>query len=190
MTSLLHAADAFCPASGQRGSATLCLDAGKIQTIDWDTNLNNHADDDDDDVTVMDHGVLLPGLVDLHAHPALEGSVFGVPPDEALLPHGVTTVLSQGDAGADNLATYITTTIEAAATRVKLALNLSRVGEMEMSGCFSVLSNADVEECLAAIHAEREKIWGLAVNVSHHACGDVDPREIARRGLRVAEESA
>src|SRR5689334_15633241 len=44
--------------------------------------------------------LLLPGLIDLHAHPACEGSIFGVDPDRDLLPHGVTTVLSQGDAGA------------------------------------------------------------------------------------------
>src|SRR5262249_18483554 len=38
--------------------------------------------------------ILLPGLIDLHAHPAREGSIFGVDPDRECFPHGVTTVLS------------------------------------------------------------------------------------------------
>src|SRR5690349_18064798 len=52
--------------------------------------------------TVIDlpNAVVLPGLVDLHAHPAREGSKYGVDPDVEFLPRGVTTVMSQGDAGA------------------------------------------------------------------------------------------
>ena len=50
---------------------------------------------------------LLPGLVDLHCHvdpsgrPGVAGAVsrYGLDPDAAYLPRGVTTVLSQGDAG-------------------------------------------------------------------------------------------
>src|SRR5215204_5599819 len=51
-------------------------------------------------------GLLLPGLADLHAHPVQCGSIFGVNADRELLPHGVTTVLSQGDVGALALANY------------------------------------------------------------------------------------
>ena len=40
--------------------------------------------------------LLLPGLVDMHAHPAKEGSRYGIDPDEHFLPRGVTTCMSQG----------------------------------------------------------------------------------------------
>src|SRR4051812_49407661 len=73
--------------------------------------------------------VLLPGLIDLHAHAARDGSVFGVDPDRELLPHGVTTVLSQGDAGAANWPQYRQGTVECSRTRVRLALNLAARGE-------------------------------------------------------------
>ena len=65
--------------------------------------------------TVVDlpEAVVLPGLVDLHAHPAREGSKYGVDPDVEFLPRGVTTVLSQGDAGAANWGRYRETTIAA-----------------------------------------------------------------------------
>ena len=45
--------------------------------------------------------LVLPGLIDLHAHPGPEHSRYGVQPDVEFLPRGVTTVLSQGDAGAE-----------------------------------------------------------------------------------------
>ena len=50
--------------------------------------------------------VCLPGLIDLHAHPAPGDSVFGIDPDQHMLPFGVTSVLSQGDVGADGIAEY------------------------------------------------------------------------------------
>jgi dihydroorotase len=134
-------------------------------------------------------GLLLPGLIDLHAHPARSGSVFGVDPDRQMLPRGITTVLSQGDAGADNLAAYVRETINVCRTRVRLAVNLSRIGESTDTGCCSRLDDADVAACLAAIDGYRELIWGIAVNLSHNACGSTDPREILGRGLTVAQES-
>ena len=54
---------------------------------------------------------MLPDLIDLHAHPANSGSVFGVPPDEHIVSHGTTTVLSQGDAGASIIDQYVDETI-------------------------------------------------------------------------------
>src|SRR5207237_5125701 len=88
--------------------------------------------------------LLLPGLIDLHAHPAREGSRFGVDPDRDILQHGVTTMLSQGDAGASNWPPYRETTIKGSTTRVRLALNLSARGEVSAQGCFASLA---VESC-------------------------------------------
>jgi dihydroorotase len=134
--------------------------------------------------------LLLPGLIDLHAHPAREGSRFGIDPDRDLLPYGVTTVLSQGDAGASNWPRYRETTIQGSGTRVRLALNLSARGEVSSRGCFANLEDIDIEACVRAIIQDAGRlIWGIAVNVSHHACGATDPREVLRRALIVAERT-
>jgi dihydroorotase len=135
------------------------------------------------------NGIVLPGLVDLHAHPANTGSVFGVSPDTHMLPRGVTTVLSQGDAGADNIDEYVETTINASRTRVLLAINLSRVGESTTQGCLENLDDADIDACVAATERHREHIPAIAVNVSHHCCGSTDPREAQSRGLEVARQT-
>jgi dihydroorotase len=135
-------------------------------------------------------GLLVPGLIDLHAHPAREGSIFGVDPDSEMLPHGTTTVLSQGDAGAANWLHYRATTIETVRTRVRLAINLSARGETSSAGCFANLDDIDIDPCARAIEADAgQHIWGIAVNVSHHACGATDPREVLRRALVVAERT-
>ncbi|MFX6035704.1 amidohydrolase family protein, partial [Acinetobacter baumannii] len=48
--------------------------------------------------------LVTPGLVDLHAHVVPYGSAIGIPADE-LVPHQcTTTVVSAGDAGANNIA--------------------------------------------------------------------------------------
>jgi dihydroorotase len=135
--------------------------------------------------------VLLPGLIDLHAHPAREGSIFGVDPDHEMLPHGVTTVLSQGDAGAGNWPRFRETTIQGSLTRVRLALNLSKRGEVSSGGCFADLEDADIGACVQEITDDGERlIWGIAVNASHHACGSTDPREVLRRALIVAGQTS
>ena len=118
------------PSSGDCRPGVVEVHGGKI------TSCRSAADASGD--WDIDRGVLLPGLIDMHAHPANGGSVFGVAPDEYMLPHGVTTVMSQGDAGADNLDRYLKQTIQSSAVRVLLAINLSRTGESTTTGCFSV----------------------------------------------------
>jgi len=134
--------------------------------------------------------ILLPGLIDLHAHPAREGSIFGVDPDQEILPHGVTTVLSQGDAGAGSWPRYRDTTIAGSRARVRLAINLSIRGEVFSLGCFADRETMDTEACARAIEQDTQRlIWGIAVNVSHQACGATDPREVLGQALIVAERT-
>ena len=135
------------------------------------------------------NALVLPGLIDLHAHPACQGSVWGVTPDEQMLPTGVTTVMSQGDAGADNWQDYQRHTINASQTRVRMAMNLSAIGESTSSGCFECLDDVDVERWIVAIADGREHVCAVSVNTSRACCGNSDPREILRRGLQVATET-
>lgn len=138
-------------------------------------------------------GLLLPGLVDLHAHPARGESKFGVDPDLHLLPRGTTTVLSQGDAGARNWRGYRDRLVRSSRTRVRLALNLAASGEARPGGSLEDLAEADVAACLQAVREIRAEggdfLWGIAVNTSPATCGASDPREVLRRALHVAEET-
>ncbi|MEX1228769.1 MAG: hypothetical protein WEB58_00935 [Planctomycetaceae bacterium] len=132
-------------------------------------------------------GILLPGLVDLHAHPARSNSKFGVDPDRYLLPQGITTVMSQGDAGASTWDEYRRSTIENSRTRVRLALNVAACGEATDGPCCGDLSQLDVPAAIRAIERSDGLIWGVAVNTSKPGCGESDPREVLSRAVAIAE---
>ncbi len=132
-------------------------------------------------------GILLPGLVDMHAHPAIEDSKYGIDPDVHFLPRGSTTVMSQGDAGARNWPRYREQVIERARTRVRMAINLSASGESNPGFSLGDLAEADVDACVNAIRDGGELIWGIAINVAKAVCGDTDPREMLRRAIQAGE---
>ena len=129
----------------------------------------------------VDDGVLLPGLVDLHAHPAASESKFGIDPDVCLLPRESTTVLSQGDAGARNVDRYIEETINGYRTRIKLALNFCAEGESNPDGRFFSIDEASIEECVAAVGRSDSDVWGISLNIAQIRGGGVDPMEVMRR---------
>ena len=177
---LIRAGRLFCSATNRDGPGEIALQNGRIVAVD-----QRIAGSASETLSFPD-AVVVPGMLDLHAHPSNRDSVFGVAPDEHMLAHGVTSVLSQGDVGADHCREYLEHTINCSETRVRLTLNLSRVGETKTTGCFENLRDADTDQCINAIDSYRHAIWGLAVNVSHVACGTTDPREILERGLHVA----
>lgn len=180
---VIRAGRVVCPATGLDGPGTVAVRGDRIAAVGPDVA--------GDGVQTIDDpaAILLPGLIDLHAHPAKSGSRFGVDPDRHQLLRGTTTTLSQGDAGADGFQTYLRETIEVSQTQVLSAINLSMRGEAGPESCFAKLEWADVAACVSAVKKYRSDLWGIAVNTSHHACGSTDPQEVFRRGLAAAEET-
>ena len=132
--------------------------------------------------------LLVPGLVDLHAHPGTGLSRYGVDADDVFLSRGTTTLLSQGDAGADNWLRFREEVARPARVRIRLALNLSRRGE-QGAPCFDDLDDADVPAAVSAIRDAGDLVWGVAVNVNAVLTGRNDPREIVRRARLVSDET-
>lgn len=181
---LVSAGRVVCPATGFDGPGTVAVRGDRIVAVD--DQINGSARE----VWDFPDSMLLPGLVDMHAHPAREGSKYGVDPDVHFLPRGVTTVLSQGDAGAGNWSRYRESIIEGARTRVRLAINLSVTGEsIPTSGCFENLDDVDVDACVAAIEDGGDAIWGIAANIAQSCAGDNDPREILNRALEAGNQT-
>ena len=185
---IIRAGRIVCPQSGIDGPGHVAVRGDRIAAVEQSHTPNLDPTTARCSFDFPD-GILLPGLIDLHAHPANSGSVFGVSPDQHIVPYGTTTVLSQGDAGASTIDQYVAETISTSKTRVLLAINLSRIGESTSQGCFEKLDDADVDACVQAIDRYREIIPAVAVNVSHYACGDADPREVMSRGIEVAERA-
>src|SRR5262245_6717486 len=91
---LVRAGRMFCAMAGFDGPGAVGVRDGRIDAAGPTVSADARRTLDFPD------GLLLPGLVDLHAHPGGEVSKYGVDPDRHLLPRGTTTVLSQGDAGS------------------------------------------------------------------------------------------
>ena len=184
---VVHAGRVVCPAQGLDGPGAVAIVGERIARSG--PGIEGPARQ----VLRLPDAVVLPGLVDLHAHPARGESKYGVDPDLHLLPFGTTTVLAQGDAGAEDWLRYREAVIEGSRTRVRLALNLSRRGESMAEGCFEALEDADVAACVRAVREAggdgAGPIWGIAVNVGRQSCGRTDPRVVMARARAAAGET-
>jgi GNAT superfamily N-acetyltransferase len=136
--------------------------------------------------------MLAPGLIDLHCHvdPTNLGgdpgdpnggggelSRYGLHPDREYLPRGVTTTLSQGDAGASTWNHY-TAACRAAKlwSRCLMAMNILNAGELPEYFATHTdgedLEDFDARACAAAM-AQRGGcsavgVWGVDINVGHN----------------------
>ena len=180
---LIHAGRIVCPQTGRDRPGRVGVSGQTIAAID--------PPDDSPARRTLDFpdAILLPGLLDLHAHPACSGSKHGVDPDREFLPRGVTTVLSQGDAGADNWANYRDETIHGSRTRVRLAISISRLGESTQRPCLDDPDWLDVDACVQAITDGGPLIWGISINCSRASSGSTDPRLALDRALQAANST-
>jgi dihydroorotase len=140
---------------------------------------------------VVDLGdvVLLPGLVDLHGHPdrRSSGSKYGVDPDREFLPRGVTTVLSQGDAGAGDWDAYVAATVRPSRTCVRMALNLSYRGEAMAGPALEDAADVDTAACARVARTDPGQIWGIAVTTALAVTAHNDPRRVLDEAIAAAE---
>ena len=180
---ILKAGRVFCAETGLDGPGSVAVRGETIAASGADVQGGAQ------EVLDFPDGILLPGLVDLHTHPAPLEWRFGIGPDGAMLARGTTTAMSQGDAGAWTWPEYRTRIIENSQTRIRLAISPAVKGEHENRGCFQVLDEVDVDACVAAIEEGGDLIWGVAANLTARACGDNDPREVMRRTLAAAERT-
>jgi len=178
---LIRAGRVFCAATGRDGPGVVAVRDGRF--------VEPEGMSPDSETLDFPDGLLIPGLVDFHAHPARGGSKYGICPDRYMLPTGVTTALSQGDAGALTWPAYRDDVVRACRTRVRLALHLSARGEATALACFNDPADVDVEACVAALADGGADLWGVSVNVSRFSSGNTDPRWLVERALAAAERS-
>ena len=182
---VIHAGRVVCPATGLDGPGAVAVAGGRIAAA------GPGVDGPAREVLRLPDAVLLPGLVDLHAHPARGESRYGVDPDVHLLPFGTTTVLAQGEAGALNLARY-------RRRRHRALADAGPAGSQHLAP-----RRGDARRLLRGARrtstgrpARRpstprgdkgvQAIWGIAVNVSQATCGRTDPRAVMTAALVTA----
>ncbi|MDR3561144.1 MAG: amidohydrolase family protein [Negativicutes bacterium] len=72
--------------------------------------------------------LVVPGLIDFHAHLFGGGTDAGIPPDLALLPYGVTTAVDGGSTGSANYESFYRSIVATSLVRVKTFLNIAPAG--------------------------------------------------------------
>lgn len=173
----------FCSETGLDGPGSVAVRADRIAAAG--EQVRGQAEE----TLCFPDDLLVPGLVDLHTHPGPADWKFGIDADRHMLARGTTTVLSQGDAGADTWQHYRSAIIEPAQTRIRLAINLARLGESRPGPCFQRADDIDLEACEVAMKDGGEAIWGISLNLSAAGCVGLDPRKVLRDALKLAERA-
>jgi dihydroorotase len=98
---VIKGADVFDPAQNVKGKLDIGIRHGRIEAIIADIPAEKA-----DKVLNANGKLATPGLIDLHAHVFPYGSAIGIPADELIPFQATTTLVSAGDAGANNLAAF------------------------------------------------------------------------------------
>jgi dihydroorotase len=133
--------------------------------------------------------LVLPGLVDLHAHVYPQASALGLPADELVPYTATTTYVSAGDAGANNFSAFKHYIIAQSRSRIFAFVHISSIG---LAG-FPVgeelnLDYMDVEAAARTVAENPDVAIGVKVRISKNIVG-ANELEPLKRALAAAERA-
>jgi len=133
--------------------------------------------------------LVTPGLVDLHAHVYPYGSAIGIPADELLTFQATTTMVSAGDAGANNFAAFRRYVVGQTRTRLYAFVHIANIGLTPFP--VAELYNIDyavVDACAKAVAENPDIAIGVKVRMSENviARNDIEP---LRRSIEAATKA-
>jgi len=116
--------------------------------------------------------LVLPGLVDMHAHVYPQASALGIPADELVPFTATTTYVSAGDAGANNFSAFKHYIIAQSRSRIFAFVHISSIG---LAG-FPVgeglnVDYLDVEAAARTVAENADVALGVKVRVSKNVVG-------------------
>jgi dihydroorotase len=137
--------------------------------------------------------LVTPGLIDLHAHVFPYGSAIGIPADELVPFQATTTLVSAGDAGANNIAAFRRAVVGQTRARLYAFVHIANMG---LAG-FPVpeLYNIDFAQTDAAAKAVAENadlVLGIKVRMSENviAKNGLEPLKRAVQACEIAGTGA
>lgn len=116
--------------------------------------------------------LVVPGLVDLHAHVYPQGSALGLPADELAPFTATTTYVSSGDAGAGNFSALRHYIIAQARSRIFAFVHIARIGLAGFPvGEMLNIDYADVEAAAKTVAENADVALGIKVRMSRSVVG-------------------
>ncbi|MCC7106150.1 MAG: amidohydrolase/deacetylase family metallohydrolase [Chloroflexi bacterium] len=132
--------------------------------------------------------LVLPGLIDLHAH-VFAGVGSSAEPDEHCLGRGTTTAVDGGSAGTGAFRAFKRYVIDRSRTRLLAWLHLSSVGLIDTNaGELQLMQYVNPDAAAALAAAYPGTIVGLKVRASAYVCGG--PATPVLKLLRRAADAA
>lgn len=178
---IINAGKVFCSKNNIDESGSIAIKNGKI--IKFDKEITNKSTE----TLNFPNGILLPGFIDLHTHPAPINWKYGMNADKYILSRGTTSIMSQGDAGAHNWHKYKDTIIKPSKIDIYMALSPAINGEEFQEPVFKNLDDINKDLAIKTINEDNELIWGLSVNVAEPCTYIHKPKIIMNKVLDIAE---
>ena len=133
--------------------------------------------------------LVTPGLIDLHAHVFPYGSAIGIPADELVPIQATTTLVSAGDAGANNFAAFRRAVVGQTRARLYAFVHIANMG---LTG-FPVpelynIDYAQTEVAAKAVAENADLVLGVKVRMSENVVAKhgLEPLKRAVRACEIA----
>ncbi len=152
------------------------VEAAPSETVEAETTIN------------ADGCLVLPGLIDFHAHLSVGASESGISPDASLLPMGVTTGVDAGSCGSANFEAFARTTMATSQVRL-FSFDQCRTGgsgrhASSRRAQSEILRRATNRRTLSQI--SRVSVSGLKIRLSKELVGNLGAKPLEAT-LRIAE---
>jgi len=178
---LLRGGQVMDPGAGLTGALDVRIRDGLI------TAVASGLAPDGDVVHDVTGRLVLPGLIDLHAHCFAGASDFGPRTDDVARATGVTTWIDGGSAGAGTFEGMREWVLSRSRVRMFAFLNISAIGLAYLKiGELNHLAYADVDAAVGAARDHADLVLGIKVRNQLEVVGDAG-LEPLRRAVRAAD---
>src|SRR5712672_2176514 len=185
---IVKGGDVLDPSQNLRGRRDIGIRFGVIEAVEPDIPADKALR-----VLSASGKVVTPGLIDLHAHVFPYGSGIGIPADELLPFQATTTLVSAGDAGANNIAAFRRAIVGQTRSRLYAFVHIASIG---LAG-FPVpelynIDYAQVDAAAKAVAENADLVIGVKVRMSENviAKNGLEPLKRAIKACEVAGTGA
>jgi dihydroorotase len=178
---LLRGGQVMDPSAGLTGALDVRVRDGLV------TEVRAGLAPDGDTVIDVSGRLVLPGLIDLHAHCFAGASDFGPRTDDVARATGVTTWVDGGSTGAGNFEGMREWVMSRSRVRMFAFLNISAIGLTYLKvGELNHLAYADVDAAVGAARDHADLILGIKVRNQIEVVGEAG-LEPLKRAVRAAD---
>jgi len=181
---VIKGGEVFDPSQKLRGKRDIGIRFGQIEAIEADIPAARA-------LRVLDAGgkMVTPGLIDLHSHVFPYGSAIGIPADELVPFQATTTLVSAGDAGANNIAVFRRHIVAQTRCRLYAFIHIANIGltGFPIAELFNI-TYAQTDVAAKALAENADLALGIKVRMSENVIAK-NGLEPLKRAIAAAEMS-